>query len=153
MRPRLLDLYCCAGGSAVGYDRAGFDVVGVDKDPQPNYPFEFHQADAIEWLERLLFATGGPSFCWDAIHASPTCHHASSLRHVTGKEYVNLIPQTRELLRRTGLPYVIENVVGAELVEPVRLCGSSFGLGAGGRQRPAGRRLRNRRRRADDARL
>lgn len=127
-RPILLDAFCGAGGAAVGYHRGGFDVVGVDIAPQPNYPFEFHQEDAVEFIAR----EGHRRFA--AIHASPTCQHASTLRHRTGKKYVNLIPPTRAALSATGLPYVIENVVGAELIDPVTLCGSSFGLGAGGRQ-------------------
>ena len=68
MRPRLLDLFCGAGGSAVGYHRAGFEVVGVDIKPQPNYPFEFYQQDALIFLEDV--AQWGP-FRFDAIHASP----------------------------------------------------------------------------------
>ncbi len=127
MRPRLLDAFCCAGGAGKGYHLAGFDVVGVDIAPQPNYPFEFQQGDAIAFI-----AEHGHEF--DAIHASPTCQHASTLRHRTGKEYVNLIPPTRAALDEIGLPYVIENVVGADLLNPIMLCGSSFGLGANGRQ-------------------
>lgn len=126
-RPILLDAFCGAGGAGVGYHRSGFDVVGVDIVPQPNYPFEFHQGDAVDFI-----AEHGREF--SAIHASPTCQHASTLRHRTGKEYVNLIPSTRAALQLVGRPYVIENVVGAELFDPIRLCGSSFGLGAGGRQ-------------------
>jgi len=120
--PRLLDLFCGAGGAAMGYHRAGFDVVGVDIELQPHYPFEFHQADA------LTFPLEG----FDAIHASPPCQFATAYRrrpaHV--KLARNLIPQTRELLRATGLPYVIENVPTARvhLVDPVELCGSSFNL-------------------------
>jgi DNA (cytosine-5)-methyltransferase 1 len=123
-RPRLLDLFCGAGGCSVGYHRAGFDVVGVDLKPQPNYPFEFHQADA------LTFPLEG----FDAIHASPPCQaHVKGLGAVNAKlgrsvKYGDLIPATRERLRAAGVPYVIENVEGAPLVNAVKLCGSSFGL-------------------------
>lgn len=93
MKPRLLDLFSGAGGAAMGYARAGFEVVGVDISPQPNYPFEFVQADALEHIQLL-------------------------------------IAEVRELLKQTGLPYVIENVVGArsELRDPYLLTGEMFGL-------------------------
>jgi DNA (cytosine-5)-methyltransferase 1 len=124
-KPRLLDLFCGAGGCSVGYHRAGFtEIVGVDINPQPRYPFEFVQGDALEYLRQ-----NGEEF--DAIHASPPCQHASDLRHMhKGKVYPELIEPTRELLIKTGKPYVIENVEGAKLLEPLTLCGSAFGLGA-----------------------
>lgn len=128
MTYRLLDLFCGAGGAGEGYHRAGFEVVGVDIEPQPHYPFEFHQADAL----------GFPLDGFDAIHASPPCQFFSPLRamHPT-RDYPNLIAPTRELLRDSGLPYVIENVEKAPLaIQPafdgacgVILCGSMFGLG------------------------
>lgn len=124
MKPRLLDLFCGAGGAAVGYARAGFEVVGVDLVAQPRYPFEFHQADA------LTFPLGG----FDAIHASPPCQaHVKGFAAVNvarGREvgHIDAIVATREQLVATSLPYVIENVEGAPLRSPVRLCGSSFGL-------------------------
>lgn len=128
MRPLLVDFFCKAGGAAMGYYRAGFRVVGVDIDPQPNYPFEFIQGDALEVLEEMADGTSAFSGV-EAIHASPPCQHASSLRHLSpDKEYPNLIPPTRELLERIGKPYIIENVQGADLRDPIRLCGSSFGL-------------------------
>jgi DNA (cytosine-5)-methyltransferase 1 len=120
-KPRLLDLFCGAGGCSVGYARAGFEVVGVDIKPQPHYPFEFIHDDALE--------QGFVGF--DAVHASPPCQAYSSLRALgkqDGKERHYLIEPTRERLRDSGLPYVIENVVGAPLRSPMRLCGSSFGL-------------------------
>lgn len=132
-RPRLLDLFCGAGGAAVGYHRAGFDVIGVDINPQPNYPYEFHQADAPEFLFDA-YDKYDPFVYVDAIHASPPCQAYSPLRHRTGEEYVDLVDATRSLLEATGLPYVIENVPGAPLRNPIVLCGSSFGLGANGRQ-------------------
>lgn len=126
MRPRLLDLYCCAGGASVGYHRAGFDVVGVDMMAQPNYPFEFHQADAIEFL-----LEHGHEFAVRV--ASPPCQFATAYRrkgHGVGATAVNLIPHTRAALLEVGGPYVIENVEQARphLIDPVRYCGSSFGL-------------------------
>jgi hypothetical protein len=132
-RPRLLDLFCGAGGAAVGYHRAGFDVVGVDIAPQPNYPFEFWRADALEVLR-----SWGTSIAYhfahaDAIHASPPCQAYAGVTAWRGRreDHPALIGQTRELLERTGLPYVIENVPDArfELRDPIRLCGSMFGLG------------------------
>lgn len=111
----------------MGYHRAGFDVVGVDMAPQPNYPFEFVQADALEVLRDGLGAMG-----FDAVAASPPCFLHSDLSAVlpTGHGHVDLIPQTRAALIAAGLPYVIENVEGAPLIDPLTLCGSMFGLGA-----------------------
>jgi DNA (cytosine-5)-methyltransferase 1 len=119
---RLLDLFCCEGGAAMGYRRAGFTVVGVDIVDQPNYPFEFHLGDALEFV-----AEHGHEF--DVIHASPPCQAHSTITPDKGK-HVDLIPATRAALIATGKPYVIENVEGARraLVDPVKLCGSSFGL-------------------------
>lgn len=125
-RPRLLDLFCGAGGAAVGYHRAGFDVVGVDIKPQPNYPFEFHQEDALE-----ILADPGYWTEFDAIHASPPCQAFTDYKRAGNvKDSPNLIPPTRELLEATGLPYVIENVARAkdELRDPLMLCGSQFDL-------------------------
>lgn len=121
--PRLLDLFCCEGGAAMGYSLAGFEVVGVDIVPQPRYPFEFVQADALEYV-----AEHGRDF--DAIHASPPCQAHSTITPDKSK-HVDLIPATRAALQATGLPYVIENVQGARgaLLDPVLLCGSTFGLG------------------------
>lgn len=118
-RPRLLDLFCGAGGAGMGYYHAGFEVVGVDINPQPDYPFEFRQADALTY----------PLDGFDAIHASPPCPVHSSLNGWSGdSKEPDLIPQTRERLRQTGLPYVIENVEGAPLENPVRICGQALGL-------------------------
>jgi len=113
---RLLDLFCGAGGAAMGYHRAGFEVVGVDHLPQPHYPFEFHQADAMTY----------PLDGFDAIHASPPCQAYSVLNAFIRRDYPELIEPVRQ--RAEGLPLVIENVVGAPLREPLLLCGQMFGL-------------------------
>jgi DNA (cytosine-5)-methyltransferase 1 len=124
---RILDLFCGAGGAGVGYHRAGFDVVvGVDIKPQPNYPFVFHQGDALEFL-----AAHGDSF--DAVHASPPCQTHSALtkgNRARGwvDDHRDWIADTRTLLDKLGLPYVIENVQGAPLRRDLTLCGLMFGL-------------------------
>jgi DNA (cytosine-5)-methyltransferase 1 len=125
VKPRLLDLFCKAGGAAVGYHRAGFEVLGVDIEPQPNYPFRFVRRDALEVLTDLDYDAV------DAIHASPPCQSFTAYRRRgsgVGDSHPNLIPQVREHLEAIGVPYVIENVVGAPLRDPITLCGSSFGL-------------------------
>lgn len=132
MKPRLLDLFCGAGGAAMGYKRAGFHVTGVDIKPQPNYAGDvFHQTDALDYLGELLDRLY-PFNAFDAIHASPPCQAYSTLAHRTGGDYPDMVADTRSLLRLTELPYVIENVVGAPLDNPVTLCGSMFGLGSTG---------------------
>ncbi len=120
-KPRLLDLFCGAGGAAVGYARAGFEVVGVDLVAQPHYPFEFWHDDALKALEN-----GWSDF--DVIHASPPCQAYSALSSLTDKEYPELYKPTRNLLREIGLPWVIENVIGAPYRSGFVLCGSMFGL-------------------------
>jgi DNA (cytosine-5)-methyltransferase 1 len=127
---RLLDLFCGAGGAAMGYERAGFEVTGIDINPQPRYPFPFVQADVFELEgEDLSF--------WDAIHASPPCPRYSVLRHANvtkGSDHPDFVGATRNLLNSTGLPWVMENVPGAPMIPTVVLCGSMFGLGSGERQ-------------------
>lgn len=123
-KPVLLDTYCKAGGAGKGFCLAGFEVVGVDIQPQPNYPFEFHQADAIEFI-----SAHGKDF--DVIHASPPCQAFTAYRRRgsgVGDNYPDLIGATRTALRDASKPYIIENIPGAPLESPVRLCGSSFGL-------------------------
>jgi DNA (cytosine-5)-methyltransferase 1 len=128
VKPRLLDLFCGAGGCARGYQRAGFYVVGVDNRPQPRYAGdEFVQAAALEDIREH-----GREF--DAVHASPPCQAHSSIakqqrtRRPSAYEHPDLVEDTQRLLRATGLPYVIENVLSAPLENAVMLCGSSFGL-------------------------
>lgn len=134
-RPLLLDLFCGAGGAAMGYHRAGFDIVGVDISAQPNYPFEFFRHDAVGLLDLLLAGAAGfeewPFRAlgdFDAIHASPPCQAYVGLASKDGR-HPKLVEPVRAALRQIGVPYVIENVVGAPLLEPVTLCGSMFGLG------------------------
>ena len=102
MKPRLLDLFCGAGGASVGYHRAGFDVVGVDHRPQPRYPFEFHRADAMTF----------PMDGYDAIHASPPCHDHSPLSGPGGKDGTGwMLTATRERLASTGLPKELSQAI------------------------------------------
>jgi DNA (cytosine-5)-methyltransferase 1 len=123
VKPRLLDLFCGAGGATKGYQRAGFHVVGVDVKPQPNYcGDEFHQADALEYV-----VDHGESF--DAIHASPPCQaYIRGGSQARDGRHPKLIEPVRETLRVTRHPYVIENVPGAPLLTTFMLCGSMFGL-------------------------
>jgi DNA (cytosine-5)-methyltransferase 1 len=127
VRPRLLDLFCGAGGAATGYHRAGFDVVGVDIRPQPRYPFEVHQGDALEFL-----AEHGHEF--DAIHASPTCQTRAAVTAWRGsrQNHPDTLTPTLEALRRLCAPWVVENVPEAALDGTLRpdlfLCGTMFGL-------------------------
>ncbi len=124
-RPKLLDLFCGAGGAAVGYYRAGFDVFGVDIKPQKHFPFEFHRADALEYMREH-----GKEF--DAIHVSPPCQkysRMSNCRIGLSKTYPDLIEMVRNTLPLPGgSPWIIENVAGAPLRNPIILCGSMFGL-------------------------
>lgn len=140
--PKLLDLFCCAGGAGMGYHRAGFEVFGVDIETQPRYPFPFHQGDVLEVIARLL--TGGAvdftrpdgSVVWlkredfAVWHASPPCQLFSASANAHSKEHVDLLTPTRPLLADSGLPYIIENVERAPLINPVLLCGTMFGLRA-----------------------
>ena len=123
-RPRLLDLFCGAGGAAVGYHRAGFDVVGVDIKPQPRYPFEFHEGDALTW----------PLDGFDAIHASPPCKAFNAGKNMwAGRlpddRHSDLLTPTRKRLLKQSAPWVIENTPGAPMRPDLLLCGSMFGLG------------------------
>jgi DNA (cytosine-5)-methyltransferase 1 len=130
-RPLLLDLFCGAGGAAMGYHRAGFDVIGYDIVDQPNYPFEFVKADAISVMGSLVYSRRFMRTRWDAVHASPPCQRYSAMskcRPGLGDSYPDLIGRTRKLLEEARLPYVIENVPGSPLRDPIMLCGHMFGL-------------------------
>ena len=119
--PRLLDLFCGAGGAAMGYHRAGFDeIVGVDIKPQKHYPFEFVLGDALEYCA----AHGGD---FDAIHASPPCQAFTIARVIHGRPHSDLLTPTRPILQRAGRPWVIENVPRAPMRADYILCGSMFG--------------------------
>lgn len=132
--PRLLDLFCGAGGAAMGYFQAGFtEIIGVDIIPQPRYPFTFIQADALEFVEKH-----GDQFT--AIHASPPCQAYSALKHLARKDHQELVPATRKLLQATDKLYVIENVIGAPIHFPLMLCGTMFQL-----ETPCGAQLRRHR--------
>jgi DNA (cytosine-5)-methyltransferase 1 len=125
VRPLLLDLFCGAGGASVGYHRAGFDVVGIDNRPQPHYPYPFHRGDALDpsaWLEATMGRMP------DAIHASPPCQRYSDLakRNGNAADWPDLVGPVRSLLQAAGVPWVIENVSGSPLVDPVVLCGTMF---------------------------
>lgn len=120
-RPLLLDLFCKAGGAAMGYYRAGFEIVGIDIEPQPRYPFQFIQVDAMGLDEGFLSG-------FHAIHASPPCQRYSDLakRNGNAAAHPDLVEPVRKLLHFIGRPYVIENVEGAPLIDPVVLCGTMF---------------------------
>jgi DNA (cytosine-5)-methyltransferase 1 len=137
-RPILIDLYCCAGGATRGYQRAGFYVIGVDRDPQPNYCGDaFVQMDALEFLAILAF-WGGFSIQGmqdvsladiAAFHGSPPCQKHSTMtacRPGLADEYEDFIAETRDFFEWFGLPYVIENVPGAPMRADITLCGTMF---------------------------
>ena len=122
---KLLDLFCCEGGAAQGYADAGFEVTGVDLQGKyaKRYPFRFIQGDAIEYLKNHGHE-------YDVIHASPPCQAYSVTKNAHGKKHPKLIELVREVLDVIGKPYVIENVVGAPLLNPILLCGRMFNLSA-----------------------
>jgi hypothetical protein len=127
VKPRILDLFCGAGGAGYGYHLAGFEVVGVDIEHQFNYPFEFRRNDALEVLEHRGFLSG-----FVAIHASPTCQRKARVTAWRGnrEDHPNTLTPTLEALRGQPLPYVVENVPEAadELRPDFLLCGTQFGL-------------------------
>jgi len=121
---KMLDLFCGPGGAAMGYHRAGWQVLGVDSTPQPDYPFGFVLGDALEYLEEHWME-------FDAVHASPPCQFSSALNKGTndgGRGHVDLVPTVRRRLARLPLPTIVENVKGASLRPDLTLCGLMFGL-------------------------
>jgi DNA (cytosine-5)-methyltransferase 1 len=127
-RPRLLDLFCCQGGAAKGYHDAGFEVVGIDIEPQPRYPYEFHQVDVFDYLS-------GFAGDWDAIHASPPCQDHSTTRDFGGDHGTEwMLAATLDILSDVSVPWVVENVKTAPLARQadlfgatgVELCGCMF---------------------------
>lgn len=126
MIPKILDLYCGAGGAAKGYFNVGFEVVGVDYLFQRHYPYQFHMMKSVDFLQSKYFS----SYSFVAIHASPPCQLHSKMTQCRGPEihfqHRNHISEIRPLLQATGLPYIIENVPGAPLVNPVKICGASI---------------------------
>lgn len=123
MRPRILDLFCCQGGAGAGWAAAGFDVTGIDKDPQPRYPYRFIQGDAVAYA--LDYGSE-----YDLVGASPPCQHDSDCQRIRGRDHPDLIAETRAAPWTPGRPFVIENVRGArvKLRDPVMLCGAMFGM-------------------------
>ncbi|MEV8595652.1 DNA methylase [Streptomyces sp. NPDC052012] len=124
-RPRVLDLFCCAGGASMGYWRAGFDVVGVDIVRRASYPFPFVEGDALDAARELCQD-------FDLVHYSPPCQASCALTKGTNRgrrSHIDPIPQVREVCEWYGVPYVIENVQGADLRKDLLLCGEMFGLG------------------------
>lgn len=117
----MLDLFSGAGGASLGYAQAGFEVVGVDLAPQPRYPFEFIQADALT-LDRDFLEI------FDVVHASPPCQSYSDLAYRNGNGHLwpRLVEPIRDLLNSLDVPWIIENVEGAPLIDPVTLCGTMF---------------------------
>lgn len=125
-RPRLLDLFCGAGGAAVGYHRAGFEVVGVDIKPQKHYPFKFIQMDVRDLAFHLDYYQLNN---FKAVHASPPCQAFTDLKSMhNSKKHDDYLTPTRKLLKIIRLPYVIENVPGAPMRASLMLCGTMFGL-------------------------
>ena len=125
---KLLDLFCGVGGASVGYAEAGFEVHGVDLKHGKRYPFTYLRADVLDVLMDNEYIQQ-----FDVIHASPPCQTHSITQHLRkaqGKSTnkLDLIPETRAALIASGKPYIIENVPGSPLINPIQLCGSSFGL-------------------------
>jgi DNA (cytosine-5)-methyltransferase 1 len=125
---KLLDLFCGVGGASVGYHQAGFEVHGVDLKHGKRYPFTYLRADVLDVLKDKDFINQ-----FDVIHASPPCQTHSITKHLRNAQgnstsKLDLIPETRQALIASGKPYIIENVPGSPLINPIQLCGSSFGL-------------------------
>ena len=126
-KPRLLDLFCGAGGASMGYAMAGFDVTGIDLKHGKRYPFTYIKGNVLDYLNPEFLSQ------FDVIAASPPCQTFSATKHLRNAQgkstsKVNMIPEVRDALIASGKPYIIENVPNAPLINPVQLCGSAFGL-------------------------
>jgi DNA (cytosine-5)-methyltransferase 1 len=119
-RPVAIDFFCCQGGASKGLHDAGFRVIGVDKDPQPRYPFEFIQADAITDFRDIV-----RKYRSQLVTGSPPCQAYTDAQVIQGRAHPRLIAPFRDLCLSWGGPFVIENVEGArpEMLNPVMLCG------------------------------
>jgi DNA (cytosine-5)-methyltransferase 1 len=127
MGKKLLDLFCGVGGASVGYANAGFEVTGIDLKHGKRYPFTYIRGNVLDYMHPEFLSQ------FDVIHASPPCQTHSitkHLRNAQGKSTskLDLIPETRAALIESGKPYIIENVMGSPLIDPIMLCGSAFGL-------------------------
>lgn len=125
---KLLDLFCGVGGASAGYAEAGFNVTGIDLKHGKRYPYTYIRGDVLEYLKDLDFLKS-----FDVIHASPPCQTHSITQHLRNAQgnttsKLDLIPQTRTALIASGKPYIIENVPGSPLINPIQICGSSFNL-------------------------
>jgi DNA (cytosine-5)-methyltransferase 1 len=125
---RLLDLFCGVGGASAGYAEAGFEVTGIDLKHGKRYPYTYIKGNVLDYLKDLQFLRS-----FDVIHASPPCQTHSitqHLRNAQGKttSKLDLIPETRTALIASAVPYIIENVPGSPLIDPIQLCGSAFNL-------------------------
>lgn len=132
-KPRLIDFFCCQGAASKGYADAGFDVTGVDITAQPRYPFEFHQWDAIDWFANMIGS--GEILEFAVVTGSPPCQRHTRAQTIRGREHPDFIPPFRKLCHEAArlfelngrrLPWVIENVEGAPLIDPITLCGTMF---------------------------
>lgn len=128
MTKKLLDLFCGVGGASVGYHMAGFEVHGIDLKHGKRYPYTYTRADVLDVLKDDEFIQQ-----FDVIHASPPCQTHSITKHLRNAQgkttsKLDLIPETRAALIASGKPYIIENVIGSPLIDPIMLCGSAFGL-------------------------
>jgi DNA (cytosine-5)-methyltransferase 1 len=125
---KLLDLFCGAGGASKGYSNAGFEVTGIDLKHGKRYPYQYIRGDVMDYVNDIDFLRS-----FDVIHASPPCQTFSATKHLRNAQgkstsKMDLVEPVRSALLAAGIPYIIENVPGAPLINPVMLCGSAFGL-------------------------
>jgi len=123
--PRLLDFCCKAGGTSMGYHMAGFNVVGIDIEPQPNFPFQFYVEDVMKIGDKQI---NGIRRNFDALAGSPPCQGFGALKALAKQPKPEILIRVREIFEAADLPYIIENVPGAPLIDPVQVCGSALGL-------------------------